>query len=286
MTIRNPIEWGADKIGLVDRGGAPRPRYVARPETAESQQPIGIRKIEFHDLRDAIYKGFEDFAANRTDVIFICLFYPLAGLFMARVASGYNMLPLLFPLASGFALLGPLAGVGLYEMSRRRELGLKSGWATVFSVARSPAFGSVLALGLLLFFIYALWLLMAWGIYASTLGPQPPVSAGAFFHDVFTTTAGWTMAVVGVGVGFVFACIVLILTDVAFPMLLDRNVDVARAITTSVQVARVNPGPIAAWGLIVALGLLVGSIPLFLGLVIVLPVLGHATWHLYRKLVA
>jgi uncharacterized membrane protein len=286
MTIRNPVQWSADKIGLVDRGGAPRPRYVAPPETAESQQPIEIRKIEFHDLRDAISKGFEDFGANRTDVIFICLFYPLVGVVLARLASGYNMLPLLFPLASGFALLGPLAGVGLYEMSRRREQGLQSGWTTAFSVARSPAFGSVLALGLLLFFIYALWLLTAWGIYALTLGPQPPVSAGAFFHDVFTTAAGWTMTVVGVGVGFVFACVVLILTDVSFPMLLDRNVGVAQAITTSVQVTRLNPGPIAAWGLIVALGLLVGSIPLFLGLVIVLPVLGHATWYLYRRLVS
>jgi uncharacterized membrane protein len=286
MTIRNPIEWSADMIGLVDRGGAPRPSFVARPETAESQQPIEIRKIEFHDLRDAIFKGFEDFGANRTDVIFICLFYPIAGLVLARLASGYNMLPLLFPLVSGFALLGPLAGVGLYEMSRRREQGLKSGWTTAFSVVRSPAFGSVLALGLLLFFIYALWLLTAWGIYALTLGPQSPVSAGAFFHAVFTTPAGWTMTVVGVGVGFVLAGIVLILTDVSFPMLLDRNVGIAQAVTTSVQVTRVNPGPIAAWGLIVVLGLLVGSIPLFLGLVIVLPVLGHATWHLYRKLVA
>jgi uncharacterized membrane protein len=286
MTIRNPVEWSADKIGLVNRGGALRPRNVARPEATESQQLIEIRKIGFHDLRDAIFKGFEDFGANRTDVIFICLFYPLVGVILARLASGYNMLPLLFPLASGFALLGPLAGVGLYEMSRRREQGLQSGWTTAFSVARSPAFGSVLALGLLLFFLYAIWLLTAWGIYALTLGPQPPVSAGAFFHDVFTTAAGLTMTVVGVGVGFVFACIVLILTDVSFPLLLDRNVGVAQAITTSVQVTRLNPGPIAAWGLIVALGLLVGSIPLFLGLVIVLPVLGHATWHLYRKLVA
>ena len=285
MTIRNPIEWTADVVGLVGRGGRARPREVVPPDGTVVSWPITVRKIDFHDLRDALWKGFEDFGANRTDVIFLCLFYPLFGLVMARAASGADMLPLLFPMASGFALLGPIAGVGLYEMSRRREKGLPSGWAAVFRVAGSPAFGSVLALGLLLFIIYAVWLFVAFEIYAVTLGPQPPVSAGAFLRDVFTTPAGWTMIGVGVGVGFLFACVVLILTDVAFPLLLDRNVGVARAIATSVEVAWVNPGPIAAWGAIVALGLLAGSIPLFFGLIIVLPVLGHATWHLYRKLV-
>ncbi|HYZ62540.1 MAG TPA: DUF2189 domain-containing protein [Acetobacteraceae bacterium] len=285
MTIRNPIEWTADKIGLVDVAGRPRPQYSGIADTAHDQRPIAIRRIGLHDLQDALAKGFEDFGANRTDVIFLCLFYPLFGLVLARLVSGNDMLPLLFPLASGFALLGPLFGVGLYEMSRRREQGLQAGWSAAFGVANSPSFGSVLALGFLLFLIYAVWLLTAWGIYAVTLGPLPPVSVGAFLHDVFTTPAGWTMAIVGVAVGFIYACIVLILTDVSFPLLLDRNVGVSRAIATSVEAARKNPVPIAAWGLIVALGLVLGSIPLFFGLVVVLPVLGHATWHLYRKLV-
>ncbi len=285
MTIRNPIEWTADRVGLGDSAGRARPPYVASPGAAETPRPIIVRKIDLHNLREALSKGFEDFGANRTDVVFLCLFYPLFGLVVVRIASGSEMLPLLFPMASGFALLGPLAGVGLCEMSRRREQGLESGWSAAFSVTRSPAFGSVLALGLILFMIYAVWLLIALGIYAVTLGPQPPVSVGAFLHDVLTTPAGWTMTIVGIGLGFMFACVVLVLTNVSFPLLLDRNVGVGRAIATSVQAARVNPGPIAAWGLIVAIGLLAGSIPLFFGLVLVLPVLGHATWHLYRKLV-
>jgi uncharacterized membrane protein len=148
-----------------------------------------------------------------------------------------------------------------------------------------PSFGSVVGLGLILFGIYLLWLLAAWCVFMLTLGPEPPASLGAFLHDVFATGAGWAMIILGMGVGFVFACVVLTLTVVSFPMLLDRNVGVAQAIATSVKVVRLNPVPIAAWGLIVAIGLLLGSIPLFVGLLLVLPVLSHATWHLYRKVV-
>src|SRR3954447_14920750 len=251
MTIRNPIEWSADKFGLVDSAGGARAGSIEPVDMARSQQPILIRKIGYHDLRDAVAKGFEDFGENRTDVIFLCLFYPLCGLVVARLVSANNMLPLVFPLASGFALLGPLAGVGLYEMSRRREQGLDSGWTNAFSVARSQAFGSVIGLGLLLFVIYAIWLLTAWGIYAVTLGPQPPRSLGGFVHDVLTTGPGWAMTIAGVGLGFIYACVVLILTDVSFPLILDRHVTVGQAISTSIQVARSNPGPVAAWGLIV-----------------------------------
>jgi len=285
MTIRNPIEWTADKVGLA---GPPRSRDAsARSLDAHRVvDPPAVRKIQLGDLRDALAKGFEDFGANRTDVAFLCLFYPVVGLVLARLASGTNMLPLIFPLASGFALLGPAAGVGLYEMSRRREKGLEGGWTAAFGVVRSPSFGGVVALALLLFALYVLWLLIAWGIYAATLGPQPPASISSFLHDVFTTPAGWAMTLIGVGVGFVFAWVVLMLSVVSFPLLLDRNVGVGRAIQTSIKVVRLNLVPIAAWGLIITLGLVVGSIPLFFGLVIILPVLGHATWHLYRKVVS
>jgi uncharacterized membrane protein len=286
MTIRNPIEWTADKMGLVEATGRPRAVYAQPFEASRAVGPPQVRRIAVDDLRGVLAKGFEDFGANRTDVIFLCLFYALLGLVLARLASGNNMLPLLFPLASGFALVGPLAGVGLYEMSRRREQGLRGGWGAAFRVIHSPAFGSVVGLGLILFLIYMVWLLTAWVIYQATLGPESPTSLGAFLQDVFTTPAGWMMIVLGVGAGFVYACIVLTLTVVSFPLLLDRNVGVACAIATSVEVVRANPGPMAAWGLIVALGLVIGSIPLFFGLVVVLPVLGHATWHLYRKVVA
>jgi uncharacterized membrane protein len=216
---------------------------------------------------------------------FLCIIYPVAGLLLAWLAFGYDMLPLLFPLASGFALIGPVAAVGLYEMSRRREQGVDITWADAFGVVRAPAFGAIVVLGLLLLAIFLLWLGAAYAIYLVTLGPEPPASIGAFVRDVFTTRAGWTLIVVGVGVGFLFALLVLTISVVSFPMLLDRDVGLSTAVATSVRAVVANPGPMAVWGLIVAGGLVIGSIPLLIGLIIVMPVLGHATWHLYRKVV-
>jgi uncharacterized membrane protein len=140
--------------------------------------------------------------------------------------------------------------------------------------------------GLLLMAIFAIWLNVAIAIYDLTLGPEPPLSAAAFMRDVFTTEMGWTMIGVGVGVGFLFAVLVLAISVVSVPLLLDRDVGLATAIATSVRAVLTNPGPMAAWGLIVAFALVLGSLPLFLGLVFVMPVLGHATWHLYRRVVA
>ncbi len=286
MTIRNPVEWAADISRHAGQAMRPTTQIMHR-----TRQPVAaglpeIRRIQPADLKEVLAKGFEDFGENRADVIFLCLFYPILGLFFARLASGSDMLPLLFPLASGFALLGPLAGVGLYEMSRQREQGLKGGWMAAFGVLRSPSIGSIILLGLLLVVIFAFWLLAAWAIYLVTLGPQAPASVDSFAQDVLTTPAGWTMAVVGVGVGFIFAVVVLTISAVSFPMLLDQDVGVGHAVRTSVRAVIANPGTMAIWGLIIASGLVIGSIPLFLGLVIVLPVLGHSTWHLYRKVVS
>ena len=283
--IRNPAEWSVDTLKnaelAVERAGhslrgPAEARYAPLPE---------VRQIELADLKDVLARGLSDFAAYRTDVIFVCIVYPVVGVVLASLAFGYGMLPLRFPLASGFALIGPLAAVGLYEMSRRREQGVDITWADAFGVVRAPAFGAVLVLGLVLLGIFLLWLAAAYAIQYATLGPEPPGSVGAFVNDVFTTGAGWTMIPVGLTVGFLFAVLVLMIGVVSFPMLLDRDVGLYTAVATSVHAVVANPVPMAAWGLIVAAGLLIGSIPLFLGLIIVMPVLGHATWHLYRKVV-
>jgi uncharacterized membrane protein len=245
-----------------------------------------VQSIDIHDLKGVLTKGLDDFRSSRSDVLILCVIYPVIGLFLARFAFGYDMLPLLFPAASGFALLGPVAAVGLYEMSRQREQGIDARWSDAFAVMHSPSFGAILVLGLLLLAIFLIWLGVAYAIYAMTLGPNPPASASVFMHDIFTTGAGWTMFVVGVGIGFLFALAVLAISAVSFPMLLDKDVGLGLAIATSIRVFADNPAPIAAWGLIVALGLALGSIPFFLGLIFVVPILGHATWHLYRRTVA
>ena len=204
------------------------------------------------DLRHALAEGARDFAACRTDVVFLCLLYPIAGIIISRVAFNYGLLPLIFPLIAGFALIAPLFGVGLYEMSRRREQGVAIGWSDAFAVLRSPAIGSVVVMGLLLLALFALWLFAASFIYTLTLGPHLPISAASFARDVLTTPQGWTMIVVGMGVGFLFALAALVISVVSFPLLLDRNVGVYCAVATSVKAVRENPGPMAVWGLIIA----------------------------------
>jgi uncharacterized membrane protein len=279
--IRTPPGWGADVITQAYRSMTLTSEFDSRETAARP----AIRRIGDADLRWALSRGWEDFKASRSDVVFLCVLYPLVGLLLARVAFGYEMLPLVFPLASGFALLGPLAAVGLNEMSRRRELGLSAGWADAFKVFRSPSIHAIALLGLALMMIFVFWLLAAEVIYNITLGPRPPVSADAFVHDVLHTRAGVAMTFLGCGVGFVFAAVALAISAVSFPMLLDRKVSLETAVMTSVSVVRRNPVTMAKWGVVITLGLVAGSIPLLLGLMIVMPVLGHATWHLYRRVV-
>jgi len=283
--IRNPIEWGWDQITLAALTVGSLGRSLGGSEQSRNAPLPEVCRIKTADLRDVLFKGLDDFGAYRTDVIFLCLIYPLVGISLAWLTFGNESLPLLFPLASGFALVGPVAAVGLYEMSRRREQGIPITWSDAFGAIRSPGFGAILVLGLALLGIFLLWLLAANVIYDVTLGPEPPVSIAAFARDVFTTRAGWAMIVVGVGVGFLFALLVLAISVVSFPILLDRDVGLHTAVRTSIRAVATNPGPMAAWGLIVAGGLVIGSIPAFLGLIFVMPVLGHATWHLYRKVV-
>jgi uncharacterized membrane protein len=285
-TIRNPIEWGADQIVHAAHHLEAVGHSLRGADAGARSRHPEVCRIRLADLRGALSKGFADLGAYRTDVVFLCLIYPVVGLVLARFALHSDLLPLLFPAASGFALLGPAAAVGLYEMSRRREQGLKASWADAFAAVRSPSFGAIVVLGLLLLAIFLAWLGVADLIYTLTLGPESPVSAAAFIRDVFTTDAGWTMTAVGMGIGFLFAVLVLAISVVSFPLLLDRDVGLGAAIATSVRAVKKNPGPMAVWGLIVAGALALGTLPLFLGLIIVMPVLGHATWHLYRKVVA
>ncbi len=283
--IRNPVEWGVDQLKAANLAVGRAGHALRRPEETRHSPLPAVRRIEVADLRDVLVRGLADFGAYRTDVIFICIIYPVAGLILARLAFGYDMLPLLFPLASGFALIGPIAAVGLYEMSRRREQGLEISWLDAFGVVRAPAFGAIVMLGLILLAIFLLWLVTAYTIYHVTMGQEGIVSFTAFYRDVFTTGAGWALIVVGVGVGFLFAVLVLTISVISFPMLLDQDVGLFTAVATSVHAVVENPVPMAVWGLIVAGGLVLGSLPVLLGLIIVMPVLGHATWHLYRKVV-
>ena len=244
-----------------------------------------VRKIAAADLTDALRRGWDDFTAMPSHAVFLCLIYPVIGLVLAQLSFGYRILPLLYPMASGFVLIGPVAAIGLYELSRRRERGEDAVWTHAFDVFQSPARWAVAMLGLMLVTIFVAWLVAAQAIYWLTFGEARPESIAGFLHDVFTTSAGWTMIVAGNVVGFLFAAAVLTVSVVAFPLLLDRHVGAADAVLTSVRAVSANPVTMALWGLIVAGALFLGSLPIFLGLTVAVPVLGHATWHLYRKVV-
>ncbi len=245
-----------------------------------------IRTIGIADLRDALISGLADFKEMPTHLIFLCLIYPLVTLVFARIYAGYEVLPLVFPLLAGYTLIGPLVATGMYELSRRRERGLDVSRVHAFAIFRFPSFRSIAILGILLMAIYFVWLAAARAIYWLTFGDAVPKSVAEFASQVFTTPAGWTLIGVGVGAGFLFAVVVFTLSVVSFPMILDRNVGVMTAVQTSIRAVVANPVTMGLWGLIVAGVLLLGSLPFFVGLAVALPVLGHATWHLYRKAVA
>ena len=242
-----------------------------------------VRKIGMRDLEGALAAGLNDFSAFPSHVIFLSIIYPVIGLVAARLS--YNVLPLLFPLAAGFALIGPFAAIGLYELSRRRELGLEASWKDAFAAWRSPSVDGIIAFGVLLLIIFVLWVAIAHAIYVANFGDAPTASIADFLRQVFTTRAGWTLIVVGNGVGFLFAVAVLVISNVSLPLLLERDVGAGVAIQTSVRAALKNPAPLAMWGLIVAALLLIGSLLALIGLAVIMPVLGHSSWHLYRRLV-
>lgn len=281
-TIGNPASWTARMLGLTGQSVGHAVDRIASHETGLPE----VNEITTADLRNALAKGWQDFTALRSDVVTLVLVYPIIGLVLAGGAHSLQLIPMIFPLAAGFVLLGPVAAIGLYEMSRRREAGEDANWGAALTALRSGIFGPVLMLAAYLAGLFLIWLYVANGIYQYTLGPGAPESLAAFIDDVFGTGAGWAMILIGMGVGFCFAYIVLMTSLISFPMLIDKRVGLPVAVSTSIALARKNPRTVLTWGLIVAVLLAVGSIPLFLGLIVALPVLGHATWHLYRKAVS
>jgi uncharacterized membrane protein len=255
--------------------------------TVPAKEEIQIRKLGLHDLRLALMRGWDDFNERRGDLFFLGLIYPVVSLLAAMFANNAPLLPLIFPVATGAILMGPAAASGFYELARRRELGLDSRWRHFFDAARGPAGASMAELAGLVAMLFVLWILAAGVIYLETLGTTaaPPATMTAFVQSVLNTPQGWMMIIVGNLVGFGFALATLAMTVVSFPMLVDRPVGVAVALRTSLRVSLKNPMIIAAWGLIVVGLLVLGAIPAFVGLAVVLPVLGYATWHLYTRAV-
>lgn len=256
---------------------------LAGAETFHAQ-PV-VRRIGLADIKDALARGLDDFLAMPSHAVFLCLIYPIVGILLGAMAFGHGLMPLLYPLIAGFALVGPFAAIGLYELSRQREQGLAPDLSNAFDVFHVPSFGAIAALGLLLTAIFVVWLAVAQSLYFATFGYETFTSIGAFARRVVGTPEGWRLIVLGNGLGLLFALLVLTVSVVSFPLLLDRDVGLVEAVKTSCRAVWANPLPMTAWGLIVAAALVLGSLPFLVGLAVVMPVLGHSTWHLYRKVV-
>lgn len=243
-----------------------------------------VRRIDPGDLRDALVEGVDDFMAMPTHSLFLIAIYPVVGMVLFHLTFGYDVLPLIFPLAAGFALIGPLAMVGVYELSRRRQLGLPPSWGAA-DILYFSRLRPLMAFGVVLMTIFLAWLLAASTIYRSNFGEWTPQSLSAFADRIISTREGWSLILTGCSVGVLFAALTFTISVVSVPMLLDREVSVAVAIVTSVKTVLANPKTMALWAVVIAVGLAIGSAPVFFGLAIVLPVLGHASWRLYCKAV-
>ena len=243
-----------------------------------------IRRIGTADLREALLLGWHDFRAIPSQLFFLCIIYPVVAVVFWKFTAGHGLLPLFYPLISGFALVGPIAAIGLYEISMRREHNQPATWRNCFDVLRSPNLGSIVLLALALVAIFVIWITIAQGIYHAAFGDTPFSRMSNFLDALFATPGGWFLIIAGNLIGLAFAILVLAISVVSFPMMLDRNVDVTLAVRTSLRAVAANRLVLALWGFIVGTLVLLGSLLAFVGLAVVLPVLGHATWHLYRRL--
>ena len=254
---------------------------ITHPEAATG--PVRIQRPGLGAIAAALVEGANDWRACRTDVLVLVVLYPLAALCLTGVIIDRNLLPFVFPVCAGMALIGPLATIWFAALSRQREL---DGVATADSAAAifdSPRLSTIQRLAGLLIVLFALWIAAAAYIYTITLGSAP--SGGSFVSNVLTTSAGHEMIITGVLVGAAFALLALAIGLVGFPLALDREMSLGMVISTSVRVALANPAVTLGWGCVVVAGLVLGAIPGLLGLAVAIPVLGHASWHLYRRLV-
>lgn len=238
--------------------------------------------LKLADLWAALAAGWRDFIAQPAFGLFFAGIYVAAGLFVCYALFTWGEAAWLIPAAAGFPLIAPFIAVGLYEVSRRREAGLPMSWGAVLGALRGRGDEQILSMGVIVFVAFGFWLMVAHGIFAIFLAES---GIGSESLELFQTQAGMMMLVVGSAVGALMALAFYSITVISLPMLVDREVDFLTAIIMSLATVRSNTFVMLAWAAWIAVALFVAMIPLFLGLLVALPVLGHATWHLYRRAV-
>lgn len=259
------------------------PVSLNAPQSPSDATMPTIRDITMKDVGDALAAGLRDFQAAPLYGMFFGALYAAGGMALIFLLIWMGASYLAYPLAAGFALIGPFIAVGLYEVSRRREASLPLSWSAVFGVVFGQGKREMGWMALVTLFIFIIWMYQVRLLLALFVGLSSFGTMREFLDMLLTTPEGLLFLVVGNAVGAVLALVLFALTVISFPLLLDRDVDFITAMITSVQTVLRNPAPMIAWGLIIAIDLIFSAIPMFLGLILTLPVIGHATWHLYRR---
>ena len=244
-----------------------------------------VRSITAGDIAEALGEGLRDFQAVPLYGLAFGALYAAGGIAILLCLMAFGLVYLAYPLAAGFAMIGPFVATGLYEVSRRRETGqaisIGAIWATV------KARGEIGWMAFVTLFVFVIWMYQVRLLIALLLGLNASFSSlREFITVVLTTNEGLLFLAIGNAIGAALSLIMFSLTVVSFPLLLDRDVDFVTAMVTSVRAVVTSPVPMIGWAAVIVVLLAVSAIPYFLGLVVTLPVLGHATWHLYRRIIA
>lgn len=251
-------------------------------ELAPSEPPtIGI--VGFDDLRQALAAGLKDFKRAPAFGLFFSFFYVLGGILIFLQLDVIGQSFWIIPLATGFPLLAPFFAVGLYEVSRRIEMGEDLDPSAVIGVILRQKDRQFPTMAAVIVIIFLFWLFLAHLIFALFLGLEPMTNILSDWQHTILSQKGLTMLAVGTAVGAACAFVLFSLTVMSLPLLLDRELDFITAMISSFQLVLANLVPMLGWGLMISVLMVLGMLPFFLGLFVVLPVLGHATWHLYRR---
>ena len=244
-----------------------------------------VRPVAATDIAAALVEGVRDFQALPLYGLAFGGLYAAGGIAILLCLTVFGMIYLAYPLAAGFALIGPFVAIGLYEVSRRREAGQPISVGAVWNTVLSRS--EIGWMAFVTLFVFVIWMYQVRLLIALLLGLNASFSSlQEFITVVLTTNEGLVFLGIGNAVGAALSLIVFSLTVVSFPLLLDREVDFVTAMVTSVRAVVASPLPMIGWAAVIVVLLAVSAMPYFLGLLVTLPVLGHGTWHLYRRIVA
>lgn len=257
---------------------------LTKPVEADARQWPAVNRVTPSDILEALDAGIRDFRAAPQYGLFFGAFYAAAGWLLIGLLTYFELPYLAYPLATGFALFAPFAATGLYDVSRRLETGEELSWSAVLGSVKAVSGKELAWMAVVTVFTLIIWLDIAAFLFFAFMGFGGGTTDN-LINEILTTSRGWVFLTIGNIVGAALAAIVFSYSAVSFPMLYDRKVDFVTAMVTSVKVALRNPYAMAIWAIIIGVHLALSLVSLFAGLIIVLPILGHATFHVYRKAV-